>query len=322
MTASAARQRRRRGRPVPRRRRATRRGGHDRALLAHLEFTRSHANGPHTADSRARDASGNTTTSAPLNVTVDNTGPPPPPGLVAAYGFDEGAGTAAPTRPAREPRHARQRALWPLGSTVRPAFSFDGTTTCVTVPDSQLARPDDRHDSRGVGEAHRDWNGLAHRALQGAERRTSSTRSMRNRNTSVPNGETHGRDGVPRRSTASPDSRSASGRTSRPRTTAPPAPLREREPGRVASHTTGRDRRVHRRTQIGGNTIWGEFFAGLIDEVRVYNRALTHRRSRRTWRAASCAGHVPPTVTGTSPAAGASGVDPGRDRHRDVQRGR
>ena len=27
--------------------------------------------------------------------------------------------------------------------------------------------------------------------------------------------------------------------------------------------------------RIGGNSVWGEFFAGLIDEVRVYNRALT-----------------------------------------------
>ena len=27
--------------------------------------------------------------------------------------------------------------------------------------------------------------------------------------------------------------------------------------------------------RIGGNSVWGEFFAGRIDEVRVYNRALT-----------------------------------------------
>ena len=27
--------------------------------------------------------------------------------------------------------------------------------------------------------------------------------------------------------------------------------------------------------RIGGNNIWGEYFQGLIDEVRVYNRALT-----------------------------------------------
>ena len=27
--------------------------------------------------------------------------------------------------------------------------------------------------------------------------------------------------------------------------------------------------------RIGGNGVWGEWFAGLIDEVRVYNRVLT-----------------------------------------------
>ena len=26
---------------------------------------------------------------------------------------------------------------------------------------------------------------------------------------------------------------------------------------------------------IGGNGVWSEWFAGLIDEVRIYNRALT-----------------------------------------------
>ena len=29
---------------------------------------------------------------------------------------------------------------------------------------------------------------------------------------------------------------------------------------------------------MGGNAIWGEWFGGLIDEVRVYNRALTATR--------------------------------------------
>jgi hypothetical protein len=27
--------------------------------------------------------------------------------------------------------------------------------------------------------------------------------------------------------------------------------------------------------RIGGNNVWGEYFAGLIDEVRIYNRALS-----------------------------------------------
>jgi hypothetical protein len=29
-----------------------------------------------------------------------------------------------------------------------------------------------------------------------------------------------------------------------------------------------------RALKIGGNTVWGEYFSGLIDDVRVYNRAL------------------------------------------------
>ena len=27
--------------------------------------------------------------------------------------------------------------------------------------------------------------------------------------------------------------------------------------------------------QIGGNGVWGEYFSGAIDEVRIYNRALS-----------------------------------------------
>jgi hypothetical protein len=27
--------------------------------------------------------------------------------------------------------------------------------------------------------------------------------------------------------------------------------------------------------RIGGNAVWGEFFQGRIDEIRVYNRALS-----------------------------------------------
>jgi hydrogenase maturation factor HypE len=27
--------------------------------------------------------------------------------------------------------------------------------------------------------------------------------------------------------------------------------------------------------RIGGNSVWGEFFQGRIDEIRIYNRALT-----------------------------------------------
>ncbi len=51
------------------------------------------ANGPHIVTAVARDAAGNTAT-ATANVTVDNSSAPGP-GLVAGYGFDEGQGTGA-----------------------------------------------------------------------------------------------------------------------------------------------------------------------------------------------------------------------------------
>src|SRR5262249_39834073 len=50
--------------------------------------TTSTTNGAHTLTARARDAAGNTTTSSPTSVTVNNS-----TGLVGAWGFEEGAGT-------------------------------------------------------------------------------------------------------------------------------------------------------------------------------------------------------------------------------------
>ena len=53
------------------------------------------------------------------------------------------------------------------------------------------------------------------------------------------------------------------------------APLRQRRPGRAQLTTAGSIVTSTGPLRIGGNTIWGEWFSGLIDEVRIYNRALT-----------------------------------------------
>ena len=57
-------------------------------------------NGNYSLTAVARDAAGNTVTSSPVQVTVSNGSTPPPSGLVGAWGFDEGTGTAAADRPA------------------------------------------------------------------------------------------------------------------------------------------------------------------------------------------------------------------------------
>jgi glucose/arabinose dehydrogenase/chitodextrinase len=54
------------------------------------------SDGPHTLSARARDGAGNFgNTSGVVNVTVNNTAPPLPSGLVGAWSFNEGAGTTA-----------------------------------------------------------------------------------------------------------------------------------------------------------------------------------------------------------------------------------
>ena len=61
--------------------------------------------------------------------------------------------------------------------------------------------------------------------------------------------------------------------------------------------------------RIGGNTIWGEYFSGLIDEVRIYNRALPVAEVQADMNApvaAASGDTTPPTAQITAPAAGAS----------------
>src|SRR5207244_1895119 len=52
-------------------------------------------NGPHLISAVSRDTAGNTATSGNVSVTVSNAAPPPPTGLVAAYGLNETSGTRA-----------------------------------------------------------------------------------------------------------------------------------------------------------------------------------------------------------------------------------
>jgi len=53
--------------------------------------------------------------------------------------------------------------------------------------------------------------------------------------------------------------------------------------------------------RIGGNSVWGEYFNGLIDDVRVYNRALSASEILADM-------DLTPTVTAVTPTNGANGV--------------
>ena len=62
--------------------------------------------------------------------------------------------------------------------------------------------------------------------------------------------------------------------------------------------------------RIGGDSFAGEYFAGLIDEVRIYNRPLTAAEIQTDMNTAiggtPPTDTTPPTVSMTAPAAGAT----------------
>ena len=98
--------------------------------------TTSVPNGPHTLTALARDPSTNATTSASVPVTVNNTGPPP--GVVAAYGFDTGSGTAVTDGSGNGNTGTLTNATWAGATAGRfgNALSFNGTNALVSIPDS------------------------------------------------------------------------------------------------------------------------------------------------------------------------------------------
>jgi glucose/arabinose dehydrogenase len=91
------------------------------------------ANGVHTITARARDTSGNTGDSLPVSVTVSNT---QNPGLVAAYSFDEGAGTTAGDSSGQANLATLNNGVaWVAGKNGRAA-SFDGLDDYISIPNT------------------------------------------------------------------------------------------------------------------------------------------------------------------------------------------
>jgi concanavalin A-like lectin/glucanase superfamily protein/Big-like domain-containing protein/fibronectin type III domain protein len=88
--------------------------------------------GTHTLTAVARDPSGNTKTSTPVTVTVN--APPAGSGPVAAYSFDDGAGTVAGDASGNGRQGTIVGPTWTTGKN-GSALSFDGSNDRVDLPD-------------------------------------------------------------------------------------------------------------------------------------------------------------------------------------------
>jgi hypothetical protein len=232
--------------------------------------TTTATNAAHQLTADARDAAGNHGLSVVVNVTVNNT-TPPVTGLVAAYALDEGSGTAVGDRSGTGNNGTISGATWSASGKNGAALSFDGVNDLVTVPDSNSldltngmtleawVNPTITGDWKTVMLKEQPGqlvyalygsnaaNRPSGHVFVGADRELNGTAAV------AVNTWTH-------------LATTYDGTTQRMFVNGTQVATRAQTGSMPAS--TG-------ALRIGGNNVWTEWFAGRIDDVRIYRRALT-----------------------------------------------
>ena len=270
--------------------------------------TTTATNAQHTLTAVARDAAGNTATSSSVSVTVNNTAPPPPSGLVGAYGFDEGAGTTARDFSGNNNNGTITGATWAGTPAAKfgNALTFNGLNNYVSVPDSSSL-------DLTTGMTLEAW------VRPTAAVNTWRTIVMKEQPSYYAYGMYAGT------GTGVPSGNGMIGGTDRDVRGAAGIPLNTWT--HLAATYDGSAIRIFVNgvqsaqlaatgaiatstgvLKIGGNAIWGEYFAGQIDEVRVYNKALTAAQITTDMNApVAGADTTPPSAPANLTAAGSVG---------------
>jgi len=232
-------------------------------------------NGSHTLTAVARDAAGNQTTAAARTVTVSNSAPPPPIGLVAAFSFSEGSGTSVGDASGNNNTGlVTGNAAWTTQGRYGSALSLDGVDDLVTIPDA----PSLDLTTGMTLEAWVNPTGLSGwRTVMMKEISAGLAYALyANDNAPKPAAYVH----LANQS----QSNGVGGATQLPlntwshvAATFDGATVRLFVNGVEVSNApaSGSLMQSSNSLRIGGNGVWGEYFAGIIDEVRIYDRALT-----------------------------------------------
>jgi hypothetical protein len=224
--------------------------------------------GPYLLSARARDAAGNVATSVTVAVSVNNAAAT---GLVAAYSFNEGTGTTLVDRSGRGHTGTISGATWSTQGRFGGALSFDGVNDWVTIADTAAL-------DLTTGMTLEAW--VAPSTLTGWR-----TALLKERPGGLAYALYTSGDGTrPSGYVAAPGDVAVIGPASLPVNTWAHVTLTY-DGTNLRLFVNGVQVRTAALTgaittstgvlRIGGNSVWSEFFQGRIDEVRIYNRALT-----------------------------------------------
>ena len=207
-----------------------------------------------------------------MTVTVDNSTPPPPTGLVAAWSFDAAGATAADAT-GKGHTGTISGATWSATGKNGGALSFDGVNDWVTVADANdLDLTNGMTLSAWVNPtaSGSDWRTILLKENPGF----MAYALYSNTDTGRPSGHVViGGSDLDTRGTAAV----ANNVWTYLAATYDGANLRLYVNGTLVSTraVTGSMSASTGALRIGGNATWGEWFGGLIDNVRVYSRSLS-----------------------------------------------
>ena len=218
-------------------------------------------------------------------------------GLVAAYGFDAGSGSSAADSSGKGNGGSISGAAWNAGGRYGSALSFDGVNDWVTVPDASTL---DLTDGMTLEAWVRPSMLGGWRTVVFKERPGGMVYGLfADQGGSRPLGQV-----------VIGSERNATGTSALPlnawthlAATFDGSTTRLFVNGVLAGSASGAGAMAASTgvLRIGGNSVWAEWFAGLIDEVRVYNRALTAAEIQQDMQ--TRVSGPPPPADATPPSA-------------------